>query len=597
MVSKEFYDIFDKELLNIIEEYKDTDDNIKRQSNKLDNQKSYAFLIWFLNFYAKKIIYRNLITEGNDDNSCDIIFDNLTEKGERIYYVVQSKWNTKRKISGKLSSKDIKYSLNDFETILNGGKQGSKNEIFKKQADELIKHRKNNGKVKFIFLALTNKTEDANDNINDFEKRHTKTKIEIIDINRIKKNFIEYHYKKIDIDNPLEFTVETPKENTISLKIERLNPTSNQIKIGNPFKANIFLMRPSEIHRLFKEYGFTLFFKNVRNPLLKSYFNKEIKNTIIDNPMYFWYYNNGITAITYNLPDIAEEAENFEVDGFQIINGTQTVYAIYSAYEEASLKKRKMLDNDVLITLRLLKSGGKDFDLQVTRFTNSQNPVSDRDFRANDAIQTKIQNFFYNSNFWYEKRKDEFREIPENVAKIDSDVIANMYLAFHLQDPVSVRINYLQKEVTGKDLIFISHEHDKDGMYEKIFNGVQPKDMLASFYIGKALTSFEEPQDGNFYETEFFHILALSKSVFQKYLILKGQTIPGNQYIINLFEKGSSEIIIKILIFVSKKLSERMKLMNEKNYNFLTNTGQFEQIKNYFEDELKFDTKEIEELK
>ncbi len=64
-------------------------------------------------------------------------------------------------------------------------------------------------------------------------------------------------------------------------------------------------------------------------------------DTIGNNSQYFWYFNNGITAITSTLPDIAEAAENIEVDGFQIINGAQTVYAIYSAYEEASLKKRK----------------------------------------------------------------------------------------------------------------------------------------------------------------------------------------------------------------------------------------------------------------
>ncbi len=132
-----------------------------------------------------------------------------------------------------------------------------------------------------------------------------------------------------------------------------------------------------------------------------------------------------------------------------------------------------MLDNDALIILRLLKSGGRGFDLQVTRFTNSQNSVSDKDFRANDEIQTEIQNFFYKSNFWYEKRLDEFREIPKNIKIVSSVYIAQAYLSYHLQDPVNVMNNNLQKEKTGKDLFFISHKQDKEGMYEKFFENVQ----------------------------------------------------------------------------------------------------------------------------
>lgn len=89
-----------------------------------------------------------------------------------------------------------------------------------------------------------------------------------------------------------------------------------------------------------------------------------------------------MTAITYLLPEIRNEAEIATVTGLQIINGAQTVYSIYKAYKDASPVKRQIMDSESFVTLRILKSGGKDFDLNVTRFTNSQNPVSDRDFVA-----------------------------------------------------------------------------------------------------------------------------------------------------------------------------------------------------------------------
>jgi hypothetical protein len=152
----------------------------------------------------------------------------------------------------------------------------------------------------------------------------------------------------------------------------------------------MLLLRPKSIYDLFEKYRFALFYKNVRNPLLQSQFNEDIEKTAVDNPAYFWYYNNGITAITYFLPTIRRKAEQIELTGLQIINGAQTVYAIYQAYKDASPTKRKQMDGESLVTLRLLKSGGKDFDLNVTRYTNSQNPVDDRDFCANDDIQIML---------------------------------------------------------------------------------------------------------------------------------------------------------------------------------------------------------------
>ncbi|MDD5272787.1 MAG: AIPR family protein [Methylovulum sp.] len=169
--------------------------------------------------------------------------------------------------------------------------------------------------------------------------------------------------------NPLE-SYQNPEESPITLAIVQKN---GQIKIDRPFEAIMFLLRPQSIYELFATYGFALFYKNVRNPLLQSQFNEDIEKTALENPAYFWYYNNGITAITYALPTIGKKAESIKLTGLQIINGAQTVYAIYRAYKSASPVKRKQMDSESLVTLRLLKSGGKEFDLNVTHYTNSQN--------------------------------------------------------------------------------------------------------------------------------------------------------------------------------------------------------------------------------
>ncbi|MEY3400634.1 MAG: hypothetical protein RLZZ86_237 [Cyanobacteriota bacterium] len=74
----------------------------------------------------------------------------------------------------------------------------------------------------------------------------------------------------------------------------------------------------------------------------------------------------------------------------------KSIYDLFEKYRFALFYKNvrnPLLQSqfgESLVTLRLLKSGGKDFDLNVTRYTNSQNPVDDRDFCANDDIQIML---------------------------------------------------------------------------------------------------------------------------------------------------------------------------------------------------------------
>jgi len=266
------------------------------------------------------------------------------------------------------------------------------------------------------------------------------------------------------------------------------------------------------------------------------------------------------------LPSIGNNATKIEVTGLQIINGAQTVYSIYRAYKNASTAKRKQMDSEALLTLRILKSGGKDFDLNVTRFTNSQNPVNDRDFYANDDIQIKLQNASYETKIWYEKRRDEFRETPNGISKVPNYQFANIYLAYHLQDPDNVLKNHSQRKSTNKNLNFISYRDHKDGLYEKIFNSdTLFSDMLCAYYVFdtiKKTTSFSYEK---MFETNIYHLLALFKIAFTKYLKNKFvDEINVNKYIITICEKEEKEIIIKAFKFIQQFLEKQIGITDTK---------------------------------
>jgi len=599
MITKDFYNVIDIELSGLLEKYKD-DEFIKKHRTAIDNQKSYTLLIWFLEFYGGISNYSSFITEGDKDSSCDIVFDKLSNHSARIFYVVQSKWNNAAN-SGKEVSKDqILKALNNFETILRGEKHNiNVNDKLKLKLEELDNHLKSNGEVKFIFLTLSSYVGGADENIKVFIDKDEKIKFEVIDIDRIKIDYIDRKYKEIEPLNPLE-NYQNPEESQINIEIVQENGT---IKIEKPFEAYMFLLRPKSIYDLFDKYGFALFHKNVRNPLLQSQFNEDIERTAIENPAYFWYYNNGITAITYLLPKIGKKAENIALTGLQIINGAQTVYSIYRAYKNASPTKRIQMDGESLVTLRLLKSGGKDFDLNVTRFTNSQNPVNDRDFCANDDIQIRLQNESYQTKFWYEKRRDEFREHPKEIIEISNFVFANVYLAYHLQDPVSVLQNYGQRLETSKDLNFVSRKEHKDGLYEKVFNDrTKFDDMLCAFYIFDAVLESTPFSFENTFKTTLYHYLALFKVAFTKYLTAKfNDKINVNRHVIKIYEKGEKETIIKTFKFINQFVQRQVQVENNEEkttegmFNFLFKLSHYEKIKDSLDD-LNISVQDIEDI-
>ena len=392
----DFYDAIDAELETII---LDNPQDIRLHKGNVEQRKSFAFLIWFLKFYGQRPIYNLNITEGDDDTSCDIIFSTTDIVGKKVFYVVQAKWKTKKNCTDKLDSTAFKSTLDDFKLVYSGQKKYSnKNENFNRKYEELKQHLDENQYVKFIYLALCQSNSSISENLELF--RNQTADIEIIDIERLRRDFIEVNYKKIQPQNPLEYDY-NPENEKITIPIEQLEIEKNFLRVDAPFNAYTFLIRPKTIHDLFEKYKFKLFFRNIRNPLIASEYNHKIVDTMRDEPDYFWYFNNGITAITRDLPRrIHPAAKQIEITGFQIINGAQTVYSVYKAYKEAKNGKREEI-NKALLQLRIIQSINQSFDLNITRFTNQQNPTEPRDFWANDPVQVRLQNESFATNYWY----------------------------------------------------------------------------------------------------------------------------------------------------------------------------------------------------
>ncbi|MCG2840771.1 AIPR family protein [Sandaracinobacter sp. RS1-74] len=148
----------------------------------------------------------------------------------------------------------------------------------------------------------------------------------------------------------------------------------------------------SDLSDLHKKHGKALYQKNIRTWLgHNTPVNEAIRETLATNPTRFQYLNNGVTALCEDIaPKSGKGTENrdFELTGFSIINGAQTVASTASFVAENPAAD--ISDAKVMITLIKADAEG-DFGKEVTRARNTQNDVKEIAFAALDEEQERVR--------------------------------------------------------------------------------------------------------------------------------------------------------------------------------------------------------------
>lgn len=145
-----------------------------------------------------------------------------------------------------------------------------------------------------------------------------------------------------------------------------------------------------------KDHGRNLFARNIRNFKGSTEVNNSITATLRDQPEHFWYFNNGITILCSRvqkqvLGGASHESGVFECQGVNIVNGAQTVGVIGMIGESLT---KPVEQAKVLIRLISLEQCPEGFDKSVTRATNTQNRIDNRDFAALDPNQCRLASEF-----------------------------------------------------------------------------------------------------------------------------------------------------------------------------------------------------------
>jgi hypothetical protein len=113
----------------------------------------------------------------------------------------------------------------------------------------------------------------------------------------------------------------------------------NWSALTSPRAAFYGLVKASQLAELYQTHGNKLFEKNIRYYLGAQGINSAIEKTLKEKPEELFYLNNGITAICSEIrPNLGAKSEEgtFNLAGFSIVNGAQTVGSLSRAYPGAS---------------------------------------------------------------------------------------------------------------------------------------------------------------------------------------------------------------------------------------------------------------------
>ena len=222
---------------------------------------------------------------------------------------------------------------------------------------------------------------------------------------------------------------------------------------------------------LVEKHGTDVYSANVREYLgtrsSSRNINSQIVNTATSQPTNFWVFNNGITAITRKF---AVSNEKIECKGFAVINGAQTLGALFDARTKSEIPK-------ILLLLRVVEANSPDFIQDVIRFNNTQNPIKAWELRAIDQTQTRLKQAFWDRfGLKYQLRR--------GVTRWSSDEILfeklGPWLSAFYDDPATAHRN--------RPELF-----DNDSKYNRLFNANSDVlNLLFVYRLGEAVSSVKD---------------------------------------------------------------------------------------------------------
>jgi len=174
-----------------------------------------------------------------------------------------------------------------------------------------------------------------------------------------------------------------------------------------------------------------LFDSNVRDYLGENKVNEDIAGSLENESVPdFWWFNNGITILTTKA---VINGKVMQMQDIQVVNGLQTTETIYRHFSTGS---QKSLDRT--LSIKIIVSKDDKLRDQIIRATNNQSVVEQAALHATDKIQRDIEQILERYDFYYERRKNYYRNIGRPPARFVTPLfLAGGYVSIALKNPAT----------------------------------------------------------------------------------------------------------------------------------------------------------------
>lgn len=170
---------------------------------------------------------------------------------------------------------------------------------------------------------------------------------------------------------------------------------------GRGYSCYLSVITGEILAELYHKHGTALIEENVRAYLGNNKVNKQVKETIKDQPERFLAYNNGLVVSAESVKvESIDGPRILAIEQMQIINGGQTTASIYHSLFNTTKARKEEIRSNLQKLWVPMKIVVPDADLddyekrelrnQISRAANSQTAVKISDLAANDPFQIEL---------------------------------------------------------------------------------------------------------------------------------------------------------------------------------------------------------------
>lgn len=169
----------------------------------------------------------------------------------------------------------------------------------------------------------------------------------------------------------------------------------------------------------------SIFYDNVRDWQDYNAVNSDIKQTLESDTQKsrFVLMNNGVTIIAKSM---STTGNKFHIEDYQIVNGCQTSHVLFD--------HRGVLDDRVVVPLRLIASDDEEVIASIVKATNRQTEVKEEQLIALSDFQKKLEAYFAaaepGQRLYYERRSRQYNAVAPSIEKTRIVTPSNLIRAY-----------------------------------------------------------------------------------------------------------------------------------------------------------------------